>query len=294
MIFTSISGSISCGLLCRVLRVNGNLPSSLGGSLTAMKADATLCIPELPFALRRRSIACFAALALLASVTPARAALVVNGSFELTTLGASGQVHFNTGDVTGWTASTVASVPLGFLYFSGHAKDTLADQFGATDFKLAQAPTYPASSPDGGNFLAFDAAPAYQSSFFQSISGLKVGWSYILSFYQAAGQQNGALYNQPTTEQWKVTFGGQTFVSTLMNNPVQSFTPWNTQTMRFTADATTQILTFLSQGGPDGLPPFVFLDGVNLVETTPEPSTLLYAGIGVGLIAAWRLRNKRT
>ena len=78
-------------------------------------------------------------------------------------------------------------------------------------------------------------------------------------------------------------------------DPKQSFTAWNTQTMRFTASATTQVLTFLSQGGPDGLPPFVFLDGVNLVETTPEPSTLVYAAVGLaGLIAAWRLRNKHT
>jgi hypothetical protein len=259
-----------------------------------MKVDATLCAPELPFGLRKRSIRCFAALALLVIVTPARANLVVNGSFESTTLAASGQVHFNTGDVTGWTATTNASVPLGFLYFSGHAKDALTDQFGTNDFQLAQAPTYPASSPDGGNFLALDAAPTYQGSFFQSISGLKVGWTYVLSFYQAAGQQNGATYNKPTTEQWNVTFGGQNLVSTLMNNPKQSFTAWNTQTMRFTASATTQVLTFLSQGGPDGLPPFVFLDGVDLEETTPEPSTLLYAGIGLAcLIAARRLRNKR-
>jgi hypothetical protein len=295
MVVKSRSDAVSCG----VASFGSTAPyhPAFGESLTALMADATFnktCTPELPFRLRKRFIACLAALALLAIVTPARANLVVNGSFETTSLAASGQVHFNTGDVTGWTASTGTSVQLGFLYFSGHAKDALTDQFGTNDFQLAQAPTYPASSPDGGKFLAVDAAPTYQGTFFQSISGLKVGWTYVLSFYQAAGQQNGALYNQPTTEQWKVTFGGQTFLSTLMNNPVQSFTAWNTQTMRFTASATTQVLTFLSQGGPDGLPPFVFLDGVNLVETTPEPSTLLYAGIGVGLIAAWRLRNKRT
>jgi hypothetical protein len=257
-------------------------------------------MPELSFGLRKRSVACFAAFALLAIATPARANLVVNGSFETTSLGASGQVHFTSTlpDVSGWTAttitsSTVTSVPLGFLYFSGHAKDTLADQFGATDFQLAQAPTYPASSPDGGNFLALDGAPAYQGSFFQTIAGLTVGAKYYLSFYQAAGQQNGAQYNQPTTEQWKVTFGGQTFLSTLMNNPAQSFQPWTKQNMTFTASATSQVLTFLSQGGPDGLPPFVFLDGVSLV--TPEPSSLGYAGMGLAaLIAAWRLRNKRT
>ena len=279
-----------------------------------MNADATLDkMPELPFGFRKMSVAYFAALALLAIVTPAKANLVVNGSFETTGLTASGQVFFNNaadaacgaggvGDVCGWTATTITnntttSVPLGFLYFSGHAKDTLGDQFGATDFKLAQAPTYPASSPDGGNFLAIDAAPGdthgntnYQGSFGQTINGLTIGAKYALSFYQAAGQQNG--FTGATTDWWSVTFGTQTLLSTVMSNPSQSFQPWNKQQMIFTASATSQVLTFLSQGTGAGLPPFIFLDGVSL--TTPEPSTLVYAVMGfLGLIAAWRLRNKR-
>jgi hypothetical protein len=252
------------------------------------------CTPELLFGLRKRSVACFATLALLAIVAPARANLVVNGSFELTTLTASGQVHFNTLDVTGWTATSGTSVQLGFLYFPGTSNNVLADQF-AGGFQLYQGitNTIPSSSPDGGNFLAVDGATPYQGTFSQSIGGLKNGSQYALSFYQAAGQQT--TFNGATTEQWNVTFGSQTIVSQLMNNPSQDFQPWTMQTMTFTATATTQLLTFLSQGGPTGLPPFVFLDGVSLVEQVPEPSTMLYAGIGFSfLIVAWRLRNKRT
>jgi hypothetical protein len=259
-----------------------------------MKADARLnktCTPEFPFGLRKRPIACFAALALLAIATPARANLVVNGSFETTTLTGSGQVQFN-GDVAGWTTNT--SVPLGFLYFPGTSNAQLSDQFGTNNFQLAQgsAPnTIPATSPDSGKFLVLDAAPAYQGSISQSIAGLTVGAKYYLSFYQAAGQQ--ITYTGATTDQWSVTFGNQTLLSTLMNDPAQRFQPWTKQTMAFTASATTQILTFLSQGGPDGDPPMIFLDGVSLV--TPEPSSLGYAGMGLAaLIAAWRLRSKRT
>jgi hypothetical protein len=222
-------------------------------------------------------------------VKPAKANLVVNGSFESTTLTASGQVQFN-GDVTGWTTPT--SVPLGFLYFPGTQNAQLTDQFGTNNFQLWQGVTHfiPNTSPDGGKWLTLDGAPAYQGSISQTIAGLTIGKKYTLSFYQAAGQQSG--FTGATTEQWKVTFGTQSFNSTLMNNPSHDFQPWNQQTMTFTASAASQVLTFLSQGGPDGLPPFVFLDGVSLVEQTPEPSSLAYACLGLsGLIAVWRLRK---
>jgi hypothetical protein len=238
------------------------------------------------------SIACFATLIVLATVPPAKANLVVNGSFETTTLTATGQVTFSAGQVSGWTTPT--SVPLGFLYFPGTQNAQITDQFGTNNFQLWQGitNTIPNTSPDGGKWLALDGAPAYQGSISQTIGGLTVGKNYTVSFYQAAGQQNG--FTGATTEQWKVTFGSQTFNSTLMNNPSHDFQPWAKQTMTFTASAVSQALTFLSQGGPDGLPPFVFLDGVSLVQQTPEPSSLAYACLGLsGLIAVWRLRNKR-
>jgi hypothetical protein len=231
-------------------------------------------------------------LVFLTLATPASASLVFNGSFESTTLTGAGQVLFN-GDVTGWTTST--SVPLGFLYFPGTQNAQLTDQFGTNNFQLWQGITHtiPNTSPDGGNFLALDAAPSYQGSFSQTVSGLHVGSNYKLTFYQAAGQQNG--FTGATTEQWKVTFGSQSLLSTLQNNPSHDFQPWTLQTMTFTASATSQVLTFLSQGTPDGLPPFVFLDGVNLVEVTPEPSTMALGGIGLlGLIAFGRRREKRS
>jgi hypothetical protein len=65
--------------------------------------------------------------------------------------------------------------------------------------------------------------------------------------------------------------------------------------MIFTADAATDVINFLSLGGPDGLPPFVLLDGI-VVNPTPEPGSLalMLGGVlgGVGLLK-WRKRMKR-
>ena len=65
--------------------------------------------------------------------------------------------------------------------------------------------TFPATSPDGGNFLLQDGA--YQvGTLSQTLNGLVTGKSYQVSFYQASGQQSGFTGN--TTEWWDVSLGG--------------------------------------------------------------------------------------
>ena len=64
------------------------------------------------------------------------------------------------------------------------------------------------NSPVGGNFVAFDGDPTYNASISQVVNGLTPGGRYTLTFYQAAAQQNGTT--GATTEQWQVTFAGQT------------------------------------------------------------------------------------
>ena len=58
--------------------------------------------------------------------------------------------------------------------------------------------------------------------------------------------------------------------------------------MTFTADAVNPVLTFLSVGTPDGLPPFALLDGVSL-KAVPEPSAALLGALGA--LALLRRRN---
>jgi len=157
-------------------------------------------------------------------------------------------------------------------------------------------PVWPAfpNSPIGGNFIQADGANL-AAPLTQTISGLIAGQNYNLSFYQAAGQQLNDYGN--TTEQWEVSLGSQTQYSTLMNNPSAGVTPWMTQSMTFSATGPSEVLSFIALGS-GGVPPQVFLDGVDLESTVPEPSALmLIAGVGavcgLGRMCR-RLRSKPT
>jgi hypothetical protein len=146
--------------------------------------------------------------------------------------------------------------------------------------------------PTGGNVVAIDGDPNFNGSISQTITGLKVGDSYVLSFQQAAAQQ--MYYTSATTEQWQVTLGTHTDTSTLMHDAVQSVVGWNGQSMFFIATSTSEALTFLALGTPTNEPPVVLLADVALTEI-PEPTdfALLAAGI-VGLVVLRRRRAARS
>lgn len=231
---------------------------------------------------------------LLGLGTPAKAGnLVANGNFELTNLGSPGGYFCQSGatctsNVTDWTSvcnaggcgngSTVLS-----LVYAGTNGSAFNGNIGLW------RPI--ADSPDGGNFIAADGDPQYSASFSQEIDGLNVGQSYILTFDQAAAQQNGT--SGPTTESWQVSLGSDTQTSTVMDNPSHGFQPWNQQTMTFTASAASELLTFLAVGTPGGEPPVSLLDGVSMVQAAaPEPANVVLAVVGLLGLAVLRARRR--
>jgi hypothetical protein len=203
----------------------------------------------------------------------ARANLVTNGDFSLYG-GVAPKNDFVYVQPTDWTGSG--------LYDFGVEVDAPGTADNGSDPGIPVYGPFPAPPPPdaNNNFIEADGDPSYSFSFSQTISGLTVGQNYTVSFNQAAGQQSGNLRGA-TTEQWQVSLGSDTQLSAVMNTPSQGVFPWEAQTLTYTASSTSEVLSFLAVGTPSGAPPMVFLDGVDMESTVPEPSALmLLAGVG--------------
>jgi hypothetical protein len=158
----------------------------------------------------------------------------------------------------------------------------------------------PVNSPTGsGWYLASDGAYGVPAIISQTINGLTAGQNYTLSFYQASAQQKE--FTGDTTDFFTVNFGSSTQNSATMNHASQAaVSAWQQQTMSFTADNSTQLLSFIAQGAPNGQPPFALLSGVSLQDVTPVPfesdalpvvgSTVIF---GLGLWAKQKFAQKK-
>ncbi len=224
-------------------------------------------------------------IALLAAAAPLAAAnLVTNGNFETASVASNHQIVGN--DLTGWTTSTsiykynylldATSATATPFSYDGHGT-------GADDRRLPAS--FPGVSPDGGNFVGLDGDKTYGSPLSQTINGLLAGHSYKLSFDWAATQIRNRT--GPTTNQFLVSLGSETHGTPVVNVDQQGFDGWYKASFIYTATASTEVLSFLANGSPVGLPPYALLDGVSL-NAVPEPATWALLLVGFGFVGARR------
>ena len=128
----------------------------------------------------------------------------------------------------------------------------------------------------------------------QVITGLSIGSPYELSFDWGASVcmvVPPCDTSPPFNSGWKITFGSNTASVDSGPVPFQSFSGWQTYTNIFTATATSQTLSFLSRGGPSGVPPLSLLDNVSL-KKVDVPGPLGILGIATAYGYSRRLRRR--
>lgn len=204
--------------------------------------------------------------------------LVFNGSFEAAFVNPNPNTYhagFN-GNVPYWGGTGVS-----YILSPGQADDG--------PYFPVYGP-FPNHSPDGGNFVEANGEtnPGMTGAIFQGINGLTVGQKYVVSFYQAAGQQVG--FTGPTTERWLVSLGNETIASSTISLPQGGVGNWEKQSLIFKATSVSEQLLFLANGAPNGSPPISFLDGVT-IAAVPEPAAMALLGLG---IAGFAIRRRRS
>lgn len=230
--------------------------------------------------------------------------LVTNGDFETTTGSTTGGQLGNNVNATGWTISSGYT----FLFPSASAAASgVTGQYGTLSLWSSSngGVATLTGSPTGGNFLALDGA-FQQAPISQTLSGLTVGMSYAVSFSWAGAQQTG--FTGSTTEAMAVLLGnsvigvpgtfsyanvcGQTGVQCtgILGNVSKGFTGWQSSTFYFVASNTTQTLSFLAVGTPNGQPPFTLLDGISV--TVPEPASVGFLASGMAVLLLLHRRKK--
>ena len=239
---------------------------------------------------------------------PAQSNLVVNGGFETIPAGTPSSYQLTAGPISNlpdWQTTSGYT----FLVFPGTA--TYVGSGGNYKPGLWTFPTSSTLPGVSGNFLIADGGYAV-GTLTQQLSGLTIGATYTLTFYQAAGQQYGSTGT--TTESWQVTQGGTLIgnvggtlignsVMPLANTPSHGDQDWNLVTMTFVAGAVNDVLGFLAVGTPINIPPMVALDCVDVVKGTvaevgncgssvPEPATVTWFGVAMLGLLAVRRRQK--
>ena len=231
---------------------------------------------------------------------------------------------FTTVNPAGWTGGT------GLIFI-----DSTTPGQQAADSTYLQTYGNPVGSYVG-NYVEADGNPTYEGSFNYSVTGLTKGQTYTLTFYQGASEQSGfgLIGGQPvpTTNRWIVSLGtsGMTVTTGGPNDPVYGATDiysnkdatasvvasplmtvpykqtvgWQYVSVNLTADAPTDLLSFLAwgdNGSTANLPPIAFLTGVNsppgLGAPIPEPASLPTLGaalMALGIIVLRRRQKRAT
>jgi hypothetical protein len=229
-------------------------------------------------------LAAFAACMFSSSADAATKNLVTNGDFTQLSNGV-GQFDVTT-VAAGWSNERAA----GDHGYNFVMSDATAGSSGTSgNVSLWDANNGGSSTWDGktasgaGNFAAMDGA-YFSGPLVQTISGLKVGETYTLSFDYGFAQQTG--FSGDTIQKLDVSIGGigDKWDSGSVDLADHGFSGWKTGNLVFTAYSASEVLSFFAEGNLP-VPPFALLSNVSIpVSAVPETATWGMMILGFGAI----------
>lgn len=243
----------------------------------------------------------------IASAAPIN--LITNGDFSLTspTQTAPAQFGANTGpggvfgggsctyggqSISNWTGNTGYEI----WYPNAAAASTVepCTQY-SPETQLLSAIAAPPPGAGSGSFVGMDGitSPVPHASISQTVNGLTSGANYTVTFYWGSTQLQNRVGD--TTEQLQVSLGSQSFLTSVNSIGTHEFSGWAPVSFTFTANSASEILSFLSIGTPNSLPPFAVLTGVSMTQNVPEPPELAMFGgglLGLGLLVMFARRRE--
>ena len=101
-----------------------------------------------------------------------------------------------------------------------------------------------------------------------------------------------------TFDNWAVSLGTQTITTKVVDVASHGFVDWMHEDFVFTANNSSELLSFLAERGLPGMPPFALLDGVTLnAGAVPEPGSLTLMATGAlgvaGFVRRYFISNKK-
>ena len=184
-------------------------------------------------------------------------------------------------------------VPAGWTIISGSPDVSDVNDNVGTSPATTFAAT-PSASPDGGTWvgLGFNNVQGLGESFGQAVSGLAVGQTYTLTWYDANFGYNGNGIQYLGSNAIGVTLNGQQIGQ---GSTLNLAAGWHLETLTFVATATSEALAFDLTGTQQS---YVSIDGINLyagsTAAVPEPEAAQMFSLGlVGLVSLGGLARKR-
>ncbi len=149
----------------------------------------------------------------------------------------------------------------------------------------------PSASPDGGTWVGMGVvpgSPVFIEAFGQTVTGLDVGATYAVSWYQANFGYTPLGYVEPDKIGLFVdgNLVGQGSEAALAPG-------WTSETVAFVATSTAHEISF-SPGGTVGSS-YLSIDGISMTRVIPEPTTVVIWALlgGIVLIARHGRRRRK-